>query len=155
MEREFLFFSSDIGQGDSIDFTFKRSSYICVYVSDDFSSDSRCKFVRVLTEKPSISIFAKGEELKEGVDYEFDEKTYVPFEIKVSDPDSSPEELILSAWVSDYKNNYSFSLSNIYSLSPILYTGRVNQDTVSYVNFSVCDGELELCSKENKYKGQK
>jgi PKD repeat protein len=144
--------SKDIGQGDSIDFTFKRSSYICVYVSDDFSSDSRCKFVQVISEKPSISIFAKGEELKEGVDYEFDEKTYVPFEIKVSDPDSSPEELRFSAWVGDYKNNYSFSLSNIFSLSPILYTGRVNQDTLSYVNFSVCDEDWNCVQKKINIK---
>jgi PKD repeat protein len=151
-EGSYFSYSKDIGQGDSIDFTFKRSSYICVYVSDDFSSDSRCKFVQVITEKPSISIFAKGEELKEGVDYEFDEKTYVPFEIKVSDPDSPPEELRFSAWISDYKNNYSFSLSNIYSLSPILYTGRVNQDTVSYVNFSVCDGDWNCVQKKINIK---
>jgi PKD repeat protein len=151
-EGSYFYSSKDIGQGDSIDFTFKRSSYICVYVSDDFSSDSRCKFVQVITEKPSISIFAKGEELKEGVDYEFDEKTYVPFEIKVSDPDSSPEELRFSAWVGDYKNNYSFSLSNIYSLSPILYTGRVNQDTLSYVNFSVCDENWNCVQKKINIK---
>jgi PKD repeat protein len=151
-EGSYFYSSKDIGQGDSIDFTFKRSSYICVYVSDDFSSDSRCKFVQVITEKPSISIFAKGEELKEGVDYEFDERTYVPFEIKVSDPDSSPEELRFSAWVSDYKNNYSFSLSNIFSLSPILYTGRVNQDTLSYVNFSVCDGDWNCVQKKINIK---
>ncbi len=142
----------EIGQGDSIDFTFKRSSNICVYVSDDFSYDSRCKFVQVLTEKPSVSIFVNGEELKEGVDYEFDEMTFVPFEIKVSDPDSPQEELLISSSVSYDNDNYSFSLSNIYSLSPILYTGRVKQDTLSYLYFSVCDRDWNCVQKKINIK---
>ncbi len=139
-----------IGQGDSVEFTFTKSMYVCVYVEDELSQDVRCNWVQVITEKPSISIFANGNELKEGVEYEFEERTYIPLEIKVSDPDSSQEQLIFWSWV-DY-NEFSFSISSFYRLSPILYSGKVNQDTLAYAYFRVCDEDWNCVQKKISIK---
>ncbi|GBD04307.1 hypothetical protein HRbin19_01618 [bacterium HR19] len=139
---------AEIGNTEKISYTLKKSSYICVEVRDKSGGDSRCTSVIVITEPPEIKVFlSDGTELKEKTEYEFDEKTYVPLKISISDPDSPKEELNFSI-----RSDYPLALSYIYSLSPVLYTGSVKQDGTFSLIFNAWDSDWNFVEKEIKIK---